>query len=191
MLFLDLILDARKSIKQNNAQKNDETQHVVVDGKYSIDVPVFLSETTKLGEDASLQYWNKTLDVTFMVVDEPKAEFAEALKDVDELSVELGNSSDNGGADLLSDFAAVSISNMFEMDDISIERNDNIQINGLKAKVVNVFQKRTFFKDAVYGIMAYVEGKNTLYQIIILIGGTSIKKLAEKMEECVYTFKEL
>ena len=62
------IMDANKAIKQNQASNNNEVQNVVVKNMYSINVPSFLSPTTKLGEDASLQYWNKTLDITFQVI---------------------------------------------------------------------------------------------------------------------------
>ena len=68
---------------------------------------------------------------------------------------------------------------------------NHLQINGLNAVLLNVFQKRTFFKDALYGSFAFVEGKDTLYQIIILSGGTSIRKLADKLEVSIHSFKEL
>ena len=38
-------LDANKAIKQNQAKNNDEVNNVVVENRYSIDVPSFLSPT--------------------------------------------------------------------------------------------------------------------------------------------------
>ena len=80
---------------------------------------------------------------------------------------------------------------MFEVDKVEVGNYTQTIINGLNAITLNVFQKRTFFKDAVYGSFAFIEGNDTLYQIIIMSGGTSIRKLADKMETSIKSFREL
>lgn len=176
------ILDANKAIKQKSAQNNDETSIVTIDNKYSIEVPAFLSPTKNLSEDASIQYWNKTLDITFQVIEEDKHEFIEAVE-----SIKL--SEDDS---LLDAFATLVLANMYgSIENIEIEDKRIIEINGLPSLRIDVFQKRTFFKDAVYTSFAFIEGKNSLYQIIIMTGGTSISKLSEKLESSIYSFKEL
>ena len=180
-------MDVNKAIKQNKAQNNDSAQTVVVQNRFSIDVPSFLEPTTRFGEDASVQYWSRTLDVSFQVIDEPKQEFVDAIE---ELRNELpGFEEDNT---LLDHMATMVLSNLFDdIDKVEIENYQRIVINGLKAVMLNAFQKRTFFKDALYGSLAFIEGKDTLYQIIILSGGTSILKLSDKLEQSIYSFKEL
>lgn len=180
------IKDANKAIKQNQAQKDDTVQTVVVRNKYSIDVPSFLSPTTKLGEDASLQYCSKALDVSFMVIDEPKAEFLESLNGIRKEVPNFGE-----GLSILDNMASIVLVNMFDMDKVTIEDRNETTINGLKAVTFSAFQKRTFFKDALYGSFGFIEGKETFYQIIILSGGTSIIKLGEKLEKSIKSFKEL
>lgn len=182
-LIVGGIMDARKAAQQNQAQKNNNIRHIVVDNKYAIDVPEFL-EPMHLNEEASFQYGNKTLDITFFIIGESKEEFKQCCKECKDILP------DNGQEALLSDFAAVAINNMFDMDDVEIDKCQTY-INGLQALVVNVFQKRTFFKDAVYANCAFVEGKDTLYQVIIMSGGTSIKKLSSTLEPFIHTFKEL
>jgi hypothetical protein len=86
--------------------------------------------------------------------------------------------------------AVLTVGNMFE-DDVEMGNYTETTINGLNAVTLSVFQKRTFFKDAVYGSLAFIEGKDNLYQILILSGGTSISKLADKLEESINSFKEL
>lgn len=180
-------MDAHKAIKQNRAQKDDSTQHVVVDNRFAIDIPYFLSERHDLSEDASIQYGNSTLDISFQVVDEPKDEFIDMIN---ELESQLSNSDPN--QTLLDKMAVICLGNYFEdMDKVEIGDYTETQINGLNAVTLNAFQKRTFFKDALYGSFAFIEGKKTLYQIIILSGGTSISKLAEKLESCIQSFEEL
>ena len=181
------VMDANKAIKQNKAQNDDSVQTVVVQNRFSIDVPSFLEPTTRFGEDVSVQYWSRTLDVSFQVIDEPKQEFVDTIE---ELRNELPSFEEDNT--LLDHMATMVLSNLFDdIDKVEIENYQRIVINGLKAVMLNAFQKRTFFKDALYGSLAFIEGKDTLYQIIILSGGTSILKLSDKLEQSIYSFKEL
>lgn len=181
-------VDAHKAIKQNQAQKEDGTHHVVVDNRYSIDVPAFLSKRNDLSEDAAVQYGSNTLDVGFQVIDEPKDEFLVVMNELEESIPALQDEEKT----LLDKMAVITLGNYFEdMDKVSIEEYTETTINGLDALIINAFQKRTFFKDALYGTFAFIEGKETMYQIIIVSGGTSITKLAEKLEESIKSFREL
>ena len=155
--------------------------------RFSIDVPSFLEPTTRFGEDVSVQYWSRTLDVSFQVIDEPKQEFVDTIE---ELRNELPSFEEDNT--LLDHMATMVLSNLFDdVDKIEIENYQRTVINGMNAVMLNAFQKRTFFKDALYGSLAFIEGKETLYQIIILSGGASIIKLADKLEQSICSFKEL
>lgn len=179
-------IDANRAIKQNKAKNDDSKNTVTAKGLYSIEVPSFLSPTNKLGGDASLQYWSKSLDITFQVVDEPKSEFVTIVKEMKDDIPPLGN-----GNPLLDKMAVVTLSNLFDLSKTDISNYTERTISGLKAITLNAFQKRTFLKDALYGSLAFIEGKNNLYQVIILSGGTSISKLADKLEASILSFKEL
>ena len=186
-LLIGGAIDATKAIKQNNAKNNDEKHHVTVGNKYEIDVPAFLSERHDLSEDASLQYGSRSLDIAFQVIDEPKDEFVESIN---ELSQEIPSL--NGNETILGKMAILSLGNYFEdMDKVEIGDYKELKINGLNAITLNAFQKRTFFKDAVFTTFAFIEGKETLYQIFIVSGGTSILKLADKLSESIHSFREL
>lgn len=180
-------MDAHKAIKQNQAQNEEGTHHVVVDNRFSIDVPAFLSERHDLSEDASVQYASRTLDISFQVIDEPKDELQEAVAEMEECLPSVDHSQT-----LLDKMAALTLSNYFEdLDKVEIGNYTETQINGLNAVTLNAFQKRTFFKDALYASFAFIEGKETMYQIAIFSGGTSIRKLADKLEESINSFHEL
>lgn len=180
------ILDANKASKQKKAQNNDSVETVVVKDKFSIDIPSFLKPTNKLSADAELQYWSVTLDIQYQVTAESKAEFEKAVAETKEEIPSFGE-----GNTLLDKMAVVTIANMFDIDKTEIGEYRERTINGLKAITLNAFQKRTFLKDALYGSFAFIEGRDTLYQIIILTGGTSISKLADKLEASIMSFKEL
>lgn len=181
------ISDANRLAKQSKAQKDNTTRNVVVQGKYSIDVPSFLSPMKNLSDDASLQYGSRTLDISFIVIDEPKSMFTQSFNDLQAgLPPVFG-----GDKSILDRMATIVLSNMFDVDKVEVGGRKEAMINGLNALILNVFQKRSFLKDALYGSFACIEGKDTLYQINILSGGTSITKLADKIEKSIYSFKEL
>lgn len=186
-LVTGAIVETNKSIKQNRAQNDDSVQTVVVQNRFSIDVPSFLEPTTRFGEDASVQYWSRALDVSFQVIDEPKQEFVDVIEDLKNELPDLKND-----ATILDKMATMALINLFDdIDKVEIGNYQKTMINGLNAIMINAFQKRSFFKDALYGSLAFIEGKDTLYQIIILSGGTSIQKLADKLEQSICSFREL
>lgn len=186
-LVTGAIVETNKSIKQNRAQNDDSVQTVVVQNRFSIDVPSFLEPTTRFGEDASVQYWSRALDVSFQVIDEPKQEFVDVIEDLKNELPDLKKD-----ATILDKMATMALINLFDdIDKVEIGNYQKTMINGLNAIMINAFQKRSFFKDALYGSLAFIEGKDTLYQIIILSGGTSIQKLADKLEQSICSFREL
>ena len=181
------IMDANKAIKQNQAVNNDSVETVTAKNKFSIDIPTFLSPTTRFGDDATVQYWSRTLDITFLVIDEPKSEFVESLEELKKEVPDFGE-----GKSILDNMATMVLANFYDdIDKVEIGDYTHTIINGMNAVTLNAFQKRTFLKDALYGSFAFIEGKETLYQIVILSGGTSISKLADKLEQSIKSFKEL
>ena len=185
-LVVGSIVDANKAIKQSNAINNNETQTVTVENRYSIEVPSFLTPTKKLSEDAAIQYYSKAMDISFMVIDEPKEVFINEMEEFKKEMPDFGKDKT-----LLDKMVIITLSNAYDMDKIEVLDYTATSINGLNAVTFNTFKKRTFFEDAQYGSFAFIEGKDTLYQIIILSGGTSITKLSEKLESSIKTFKEL
>lgn len=181
------ISDANRLAKQSKAQKDNTTKNVVVQGKYSIDVPSFLSPMKNLSDDASLQYGSRTLDISFIVIDEPKSMFIQSFNDLQTGLPPVWG----GDKSILDRMATIVLSNMFDVDKVEVGGRQETMINGLNALILNVFQKRSFLKDSLYGSFAFIEGKDTLYQINILSVGTSITKLADKIEKSIYSFREL
>lgn len=181
------ISDANRLAKQSKAQKDNTTKNVVVQGKYSIDVPSFLSPMKNLSDDASLQYGSRTLDISFIVIDEPKSEFIQSFNDLQAEFPPVFGSNNS----ILDRMATTVLSNMFDVEKVELGGRQKTMINGLNALIVNVFLRRSFLKDSLYGSFAFIEGKDTLYQINILSGGTSITKLADKIEKSIYSFREL
>lgn len=181
------ISDANRLAKQSKAQKDNTTKNIVVQGKYSIDVPSFLSPMKNLSDDASLQYGSRTLDISFIVIDEPKSEFIQSFNDLQAEFPPVFGSNNS----ILDRMATIVLSNMFDVEKVELGGRQKTMINGLNALIVNVFLRRSFLKDSLYGSFAFIEGKDTLYQINILSGGTSITKLADKIEKSIYSFREL
>jgi len=179
-------MDANKAIKQNKAKNDDVMQIVNIHNKCTIELPSFLSQASKQNNDASLLYWNKTLDCGVTIIDEPMNEFTNTL-------AELRKKVPNFGKDksLLENMASISLGNMFDLDKVEIGSRRDLTINGLKAITFEVWQKRTFLKDAGFHRFGFIEGRTTLYQIIVAVGGTSISKISNKFDCVIQSFKEL
>jgi hypothetical protein len=179
-------MDAHKAIKQNNAKNDNSSQTVVVQNRYSLDVPSFLSPTNKLNADASLQYYDKTLDCAVQVIDEPKSEFSEVIEGLRKEVPDFGKDKP-----LLENYATITLGNMFDLNKVEIGSWIDTSVNGCNAITLEVWQKRTFTKDAAHYRYGFIEGKEMMYQILIIVGGSSISKIGDRLENIVKSFKEL
>ena len=181
-------MDANKAIKQNKAKKDDTTQTVVVQNRYSIEIPSFLKPSSKYKEDASLNYLNKTLDCGVMVIEDTKSDFDamyETLKNQDYDS--------DTEKSMLEYFSTLFVGNMFDLEknEADIDNWVETTVNGLNAIMMEAFQKRTFFKDAAHYRLGFIEGRDTIYTICVTVGGSSISKIGDKFEGVIESFIEL
>jgi hypothetical protein len=178
-------VEARKAIKENSAKKDETTQTVVVNNRYSVELPSFLKQTTRLNDEASLQYWDKTIEFYTTVIDEDKEEFEGALK-------ELKKRADNWeDTPILDSMAAFSLQNMFEdLDKLIKSEFVETEINGLKALTFSILDKKRW-STSIYYQFGFIEGKDTLYQIISWTIGENANMFKDKMEKIIFSFNEL
>ncbi len=162
-------------------QDPDKVQVVTIEDRYSLTLPAFLKEVSNLNEDASLQYQHAMKEFYVVVIDEPKTELQKALED-NGLTTLYSNNID-GFSDLLID----------GMEDVVtiIKKSPVIDtmVNSMPARMVQIHGEIEGI-SAFYSI-AYVEGKETYYQIMTWTLASKEKKHTEKMEKILYTLKEL
>lgn len=157
---------------------SDKVETVTVKNKYSLELPSFLSKARDLHNDASLQYQNAFKEFYIVVIDEPKQAFYDVAKTTTDFSPDL-----NGYYQILRNSFDESVSKT------EFTPTKDTQINGLKAKTFS-FTGEIDNLPIFYDI-AYIEGKDSFYQVVIWTLKDSKEKFKEPMDKIIASFKEI
>jgi hypothetical protein len=158
-----------------------ETQTVDIEGRYTIELPVTLTKTNSINEEASLQYQDNFNDLYTIVIDEPKATFTKALKQ-NSLESRYENNLE-GYSKLITDGLDSSLS-IKEFPDF-----EETTINGLKARMLSF--EGVSAGNKVYWKLAFIEGSNTYYQVMVWTAADKRKKSEKEMAAIIHSFKEM
>jgi len=156
-----------------------QTQTVKIENKYSLELPAFLEKATGLHEDASLQYQNTLKEFYVIVISESKPDFDKAVQGAQELGYTANL---DGYAKAGLDFMRKS--SKFDVEPVFVPS----KINGRPARIIDI--NGTINNLPVYWKEAYVEGKNTYYQVIIWTLADKKAEHEKDMENIVNSFKE-
>jgi len=154
-----------------------KTEIVTIKNKYSVELPAFLSKGNNLHEEASLQYQNTFKEFYIIILDESKQEIIDAAPFL-EIEPTL-----EGYYTYLTNSMKETIKNP-RFNDIK-----NTRINGMNAKTFSVTGNVDGL-DAYYKL-AYVEGKETYYQILTWTLLKNQEKNAHEMDKIISSFKEI
>ncbi|VXA92612.1 conserved hypothetical protein [Flavobacterium sp. 9AF] len=137
-----------------SCESSDKLETIYVND-YKIDLPTYLSKSSQLNEDASLQFQNLFKELYIIVIDETKEEFNKALM---ENGIENMFSKDfDGYVKLLS----TNLQNNVEM---KHKKEKDTLINGMRTKLI-MFDGKSEGYDIYYQV-AYVEGNEKYYQLM-------------------------
>jgi uncharacterized protein YhfF len=132
-----------------------------------------------LNEEASLQYQNTIEELYVLVIDEPKTALAMALE-----QTSLNNYTNDleGYSKLITNGmdASISVKKMPDFEDTTI--------NGLKARLLSF--EGLSSGNRVYWKLAFIEGNNRYYQIMLWTEADSRKKHEKEMTAIINSFKE-
>lgn len=158
-----------------------ENQTVVIDNKYSMELPDFLSKTTILNDEASLQYMNGLKELYIAVLDEPMSDFELALKEND-LTDEYKND--------LKGYSSLVIDTFKEnLEIVSMSDPNQTTINGLPALIYTVKAKVENY--VAYYNYVFIQGKKDYYQIITWTLDSKEDDHKEQMQTMISSFKEV
>lgn len=156
-------------------------------GAFSVNVPSHLTKATDLNEDATIQYQNIFREYYFIVIEETKEEFADALSflyEDDEIDAEPEDFeySLEEYADLVTEFFGEGLEVINETDLVDVE------INGLKAKQKEMDAN---FEDLeVYYHLTVIEGDKGFYQVLQWTLGDKKAEAKPVMAAAAGSFKE-
>ena len=89
-IFLPIVSCIDSKEKKDDSPLGAEAFHVVsIDGDYRIDIPKFMTGTTGLNEEASLQYQSLLKEAYLIIIDEPKSGFEEVYRDLEQYDEKL------------------------------------------------------------------------------------------------------
>ncbi|MGL2987732.1 hypothetical protein ACSVH5_09060 [Flavobacterium sp. RSSA_27] len=164
-----------------SCQLGDEQQIVTIENKYSVVIPSFLTKTSRLNDDASLQYQHAWKEFYVIVIDESKAEFQKALDDNNLTETYTNDIKGYSGLLINGIEMAISVSHKSEIIDTTI--------NNMPAKLITI-RGRAEGIDAYYSL-AYIQGKERYYQIMAWTLQNKEYEYKDKMNRIIYSFKEL
>jgi hypothetical protein len=161
--------------------QGDTMQKVVIEDRYSIDVPSSLTEATDLNDEASLQYQNIFKELYVIVIDEFKDDVHEAI---------MENEVDDLYTSDLDGYAALLTDNFeFSIQDAVISNEKEVKINGLPAKTLKL---KGISEDIdVSFLFGFIEGKDRYYQVMTWTLTKRFEEHRDKMEKILASFREL
>ncbi|MBO0329530.1 hypothetical protein [[Muricauda] lutisoli] len=170
------ITGCKENKKEDTALGMNTFQTVSIDGYYMIDVPRFMTGTTGLNEEASLQFQSLIKEAYLLVIDEPKAGFEEVYRDLGQYDDELSIIQNYRVArlQLLSRGATINTKSQPE----------TLTINGLDAETMELDAYIDGVPNEISYFLTFIEGGDRVYMVM----GWTLKN---KKTEHKKTFKTI
>ncbi|WP_090295238.1 hypothetical protein [Flagellimonas zhangzhouensis] len=155
-LFVSCLGSGNKEADENT--KFEDFNTVSVNGEYQVSIPKFMRGTTALNEEASLQYQNALKETYTIIIDEPKAEFIEILKELEEY---------NDEASPLQNYRAIQMQllgttmNMHQQS----EPKPNT-IHGLESESVEISAHVEGVDEEITYFLTFIDGGEKVYMIM-------------------------
>ena len=154
-----------------------------VNNQYSIRIPHDFSITTSLNADASLQYNNLSAEKYFIVIDEDKQEFVDAM-----LEGEIYNE-DLSVAD---NFADIQISGFASGMTITSQSDvEKATINGMDARIFSFDAEVPGISFPISYFTAYIVGEDRIYTLMGWTLESSKDEYKIQVKEIIHSIKEM
>lgn len=147
-----------KSKKDASTLGANSYHTISIDGKYRLDLPKFMTGTTGLNEEASLQYQSLLKEAYLLVIDEPKADFEEVYRVLEQYDDELSVLQNYRDARLQILSRTTEINNKSEP--------QSLRINGLDAETVELDAIVNGMGNEISYFLTFVEGEDNVYMIM-------------------------
>lgn len=176
LIFIPLLLLLLAGCKDPNA-----VERVTVEGKYSIEIPVSMTSSSALNEDASLKYQDARRELYIIVIDETTDEVEQAI--VDNGLTELYSTDLKGYAELLQDGMEGTI---------TISFNSGPQPATLDGKQSLLYDMEATAEGVdVFYKLAYVRGADRYYQIMTWTLLSKREVHENRMDRMIRSFREI
>lgn len=158
-------------------------QTATVEGVYSMKVPNYLSATTDLSEDASLQYENLIQDCYLIVIDENTNDFIEIFQELELLD------STKSALENYTLHQKESISNTMNVTSTSEIRA--LKINGNTGLMVQIDGGVPEVETDVTYLLTVIQGKTNIFTLLYWTTQENSENALLHFEQSIRTFQDL
>lgn len=163
-IFFLVFLASMVSCKDSKNKKagtplGSNTFHTVSIGdEYRIDIPKFMTGTTGLNEEASLQFQSLRNEAYLIIIDEPKSVFEEVYKDLEQY---------DDGLSVLQNYRDARLQILSRTTKINDKsKSQSLRINGLDAESVELDAIVNGMDNEISYLLTFVEGKDKIYMMM-------------------------
>lgn len=159
IIFLPIISCIDSKEKKDDSPLGAEAFHVVsIDGNYRIDIPKFMTVTTGLNEEASLQYQSLLKEAYVIIIDEPKSGFEEVYKGLGQYDEELS---------AIQNYRDARLQILSRTTKINKKSTpESLKINGLDAEIMEVDASIEGVDNEISYFITFVDGGDMLYMVM-------------------------
>nr|WP_288933350.1 hypothetical protein [uncultured Allomuricauda sp.] len=159
VIFLPITSCIDSKNKKDDSVLGTETFHTVsIDGNYRMSIPKFMTGTTGLNEEASLQYQSLLKEAYLLVIDEPKAGFEEVYRDLNQYDDELS---------IMQNYRVARLQLLSRSAEINSKSKPKpIKINGLDAETMELDADIEGVTNEISYFLTFIEGSNRVYMIM-------------------------
>jgi hypothetical protein len=152
---LENILD---KIETSEKPQRTNFEVIGVNDQYSLDVPDFMTTTTALNNDASLQYNDRFKEKYVIVIDESKEEFIEVFKNIGQY---------DESKSVIENYAEAQAGFIGEGADVIDESDiDYMKINGMAGAKKSLDANVAGVPEPISYYLGFAEGKESLYMVM-------------------------
>ncbi len=165
-----------KNKKEVDTFGTDTFHTYSINGNYNIDVPNFMTGTTGLNEEASLQFQSLIKEAYLLVIDEPKADFEEVYRDLGQYDDSLS---------VIQNYRDARLQILSRTTQITHKSaNTSRLIHGLDAESVELDAKVNGMDNEISYFLTFIDGGEKVYMVM----GWTLK---ERKKEHKKTFKTI
>lgn len=169
--------------KEENLSLESDFDEVKINNEYKIMIPDYMSETTSLNDEASLQFQNIFKEAYIIVIDESKEEFISIFKELD---------SYNSDSSAVKNYRDVQLQSLHQGINITKQSApESTKIGGLDAEVVEIEGNVTGVNYKIYYYITFLEGKEKMYMAMAWTLDDRKKKYKPTFKQAVQSFRLL
>lgn len=162
---------------------NEEYKTESALGLYQLEIPKYMTVTSGLNQDASMQFQNIYKETYLAVIEESKQDFIDTFKDLGEYDDSKSPAENYQDIQLKFFVEGMKINRMGEP--------KNIKINGLDANQTEFVGRVPEIDFDIYYLMTFIEGKETLYMMMTWTLSNSEDTYKDTFKYMAESFEEL